>query len=361
MGTRSRGGIDPRVFAALLVVAVIGAGVGLGVRALVSSRGAPAPPEIVLYSSADPAHAKVIIDAFEAETGVKVRLLGDTEATKTTGLVNRLLNEGENPKADVWWSSEPFGTIRLAEAGALAPMDEELIPADWPAEFVGPERRWAGFASRARMFVYSTDAISPGEASSVITSMYSLTESRFKDKVGIAQPAFGTTRGHVGAMLAGWGEAKYAEWLAAMEANGARLYDGNMTVVRAVGQGSIDVGLTDTDDILAGQANGWPVEGLRAGLLATGDGSAIDHAGAVLFPNTIGLVAGRPYSDPARAFVRFVLSARGERMLAEATGAHEPVYRATGSQEESAPAPIDLPAAAAAMSRAVEMADDALR
>ena len=62
--------------------------------------------EVVIYVSADETIARPILDAFEASTGVRVRPVFDTEATKTTGLVSRLLTERDRPRADLFWSSE---------------------------------------------------------------------------------------------------------------------------------------------------------------------------------------------------------------------------------------------------------------
>ncbi|QKK07177.1 MAG: solute-binding protein [Planctomycetota bacterium] len=83
-----------------------------------------------------------------------------------------------------------------------------------------------------------------------------LTGDRFRGRVGMARPRFGTTRGHMGALLATAGTAVFRAWLEAMAANGLRLYDGNSTVVRAVTEGELDVCLTDTDDVWAQQLPG---------------------------------------------------------------------------------------------------------
>ncbi len=64
-----------------------------------------------------------MIAAFEKETGIDVLEVGDTEATKTVGLYTRLVDEKDAPRADVWWSNEPFYTVRLAEQGVLEPYE----------------------------------------------------------------------------------------------------------------------------------------------------------------------------------------------------------------------------------------------
>jgi iron(III) transport system substrate-binding protein len=60
---------------------------------------APNAQRVVVYVSADDVVARPILDAFEKDTGIKVEMRGDTEATKTTGLVQRLRAEKERPRA----------------------------------------------------------------------------------------------------------------------------------------------------------------------------------------------------------------------------------------------------------------------
>src|SRR5215203_5848130 len=78
-------------------------------------------PTLVLYTSVDEPVFKPILAEFEAKTGIKVLVQTDTEATKSAGLAARLEAERDKPRADVWWGNEVFHTIRLAEAGVLAP------------------------------------------------------------------------------------------------------------------------------------------------------------------------------------------------------------------------------------------------
>src|SRR5690349_18045716 len=86
------------------------------------NRGSPAK-EVVLYTSIDEPVARPILDAFTQQTGIKVILKTDTEASKTAGLVETLRAENANPQADVFWNNEPFHTINLAEEGVLAAYD----------------------------------------------------------------------------------------------------------------------------------------------------------------------------------------------------------------------------------------------
>ena len=53
--------------------------------------------EVVVYTSMDMVYSQPVFDAFEKETGIKVLAVYDSEATKTIGLVNRLIAEKDNP------------------------------------------------------------------------------------------------------------------------------------------------------------------------------------------------------------------------------------------------------------------------
>jgi len=76
--------------------------------------------EVVVYTSLDKVFSQPILGEFERKTGIKVKSVYDSEATKTTGLVNRLIAEKANPRADIFWNSETGRTIVLKQKGVLA-------------------------------------------------------------------------------------------------------------------------------------------------------------------------------------------------------------------------------------------------
>jgi iron(III) transport system substrate-binding protein len=288
---------------------------------------------VVLYTSADDMFLRPILDAFADEHGVRVELVGDTEATKTTGLMMRLLAEKDRPRADVWWSSEPLATIHLSQEGVLEPgAMAGMVPENWPAELVGAGHAWLGMAERARVIAYAADRVPEPPR-----TLADLTEPEWKNRVGIAVPQFGTTRGHMALLHARWGAENFAAWLRAMEANGVRVYDGNARVVRAVYEGEIDVCLTDTDDAWVAQANGWPVE---VAYEAERDHPRWPSRGPTTIPNTVAVVRGGPNPEHARALAAFLVSPRLERLLAESDSRNIPVHPALRA-EFSALAPND--------------------
>ena len=76
---------------------------------------------VVVYTSVDQVYSEPVFRDFEKETGIHVLPVYDVEATKTTGLVNRLIAEKARPQADVFWSGEFSQTIVLKNESVLAP------------------------------------------------------------------------------------------------------------------------------------------------------------------------------------------------------------------------------------------------
>jgi iron(III) transport system substrate-binding protein len=252
--------------------------------------------EVVLYTSIDEPVARPILDAFTQQTGIKVVLKTDTEASKTAGLVETLRAEKANPQADVFWNNEPFHTINLAEEGVLAAYDSPAAKEVLPA-YKDPQHRWAANGLRMRMI-----ALAPGVAG--VTAVEDLAEPKFKGKVCIANPAFGTTSGHIAALFVKWGPQKAEKFLRDLKSNDVRLLGGNSEVVKQIAGGNFAVGLTDNDDIDSMIADGGKLSGVPANLR--------DHSGALAIPCTVGLVAGAKHDAQAKRLIDYLLSSEVE-------------------------------------------------
>lgn len=280
------------------------------------------PPEVVVYVSADERVAAPILAAFTRETGIPVRPLYDTEATKTTGLANRLRREADRPMADVFWSSEPFMVEQLASEDILVSATSEILD-DHPAAWRHSEGRWFGFSGRARVLVYDPDRLDPKQ---VPVAWTDLSKDRFRDQLVMADPRFGTTRGHLGAMDAYWRGLNipgyYEAWLDGLAENGVKMLPGgNAAVVDAVARGEALVGMTDTDDVWAAQARGMNLELVypRHGLPGESGG------GTLLVPNAVGLIAGAPNPSGGIRLIEYLLSAAVESALHESDSHNVPL------------------------------------
>jgi iron(III) transport system substrate-binding protein len=271
-----------------------------------------AAAEVVIYTSLDQVFSEPILRAFEERTGIDVKAVYDVEASKTTGLVNRLIAERPHPRADVFWNSEVSRTLVLEDKGVLAPYRSPSA-ADIPEQFKDPEGYWTGFAARSRVLIYNTDLLDPDQAP---RSIFELTEPRWRGRVALAYPLFGTTATHVAALYATLGQERTEAYLRDLKANDVLIVDGNATSRDVVVQGEVPVGFTDTDDVNVAIRAGRPVD------MVFPDADGI---GTLLIPNTVALVAGGPNPRAGKRLIDFLLSREVERELAFSESMQIPV------------------------------------
>ncbi len=229
---------------------------------------------VVIYASQDEVYAEPILKGFERETGIRVLPNFDSEAVKTVGLANRLLAERSHTQCDVFWSNEELRTRQLAAAGLFRATNG-----------------WAAIGFRSRRVVINTARVPTGEAP---TSLQDLAGPKWKGKVAVAYPLFGTTATHFLALRQQWGEARWQAWCRALAANKPYLVDGNSVVVKLVGSGEALVGLTDSDDIADGQREGLPI----APLPMTDD--------TLLIPNTVAVLRDAPHAGAAQRLFEYL-------------------------------------------------------
>lgn len=234
--------------------------------------GAQPTNEVVVYTSQDQVYSSEILTDFESETGIKVKAVYDSELVKTVGLANRLIAEKDRPRCDVFWSNEPLRAHQLKEEGVF---EASAI---------------ATFGYRLRQFVFNTEQLS---ASDLPKSLEDLTQPEWKGKVVMAYPLFGTTSTHLIALREEWGDEKWEQWIDGLLANETKVVDGNSIVVRMVGSGEAVLGLTDSDDIHAGLANGLPI-------------ASADYSETLLIPNATAIVKGGPNPTQAEKLVAYL-------------------------------------------------------
>lgn len=268
--------------------------------------------EVVVYTSLDQVYSEPVLRAFEADTGIEVKAVYDVEASKTTGLVNRLIAEKSHPRADVFWNSEVGRTLVLKDKGVLAPYRSPSA-ADIPAQFKDPDGYWTGFAARARVFVYNKEML---ETSELPRSIFDLTKPTWRGKVAMAYPLFGTTATQIAAWYAVLGPERTEEYLRALKANQVVIVDGNGASRDVVVQGEVPLGFTDTDDVYVAIKSGKPVSMVFPDR---------DGLGTLMIPNTVGLVAGAPHPEEARRLIDYLLSREVESKLAFSESMQIPV------------------------------------
>lgn len=277
--------------------------------------GCGATTEVILYTSLDQVYSEPIIKDFEAQTGIEVKAVYDSEATKTVGLVNRLLAEKDNPQADVFWNSEVGRTIILKEKGILAPYVSPNA-GEIPDYFKDVEGYWTGFAARARVLVYNTNMV---KESDLPKTMDELLSPKWRGKVVMANPLFGSTGTHFAALFSLWGNEKTRRYCETLKASGMVLVDGNSVVRDKVGAGVYPIGLTDTDDAYSGMKSGLPI---AMAFLDQSEG----QMGTFVMPNTVCLIKDGPNRKNAEKLIDYLLSPEVEAKLAASESMQIPLH-----------------------------------
>jgi iron(III) transport system substrate-binding protein len=277
-----------------------------------SSGGSAASKSVVVYTSVDDVFARPVAEQFEKDTGIKVELVPDTEETKSTGLLNRLIMEKDRPQAVVFWSGDPVRAAILKAKGVSAPYRSPQAEG-LPPQFSDPEGYWTGFSSRARILIYNKNLVPEGQEPK---SVLDLVDPRFKGKACMANPLFGTTSMHAAALFAALGEEKAKAFFEGFAKNGGKIISSNGEVRRRVAAGEYAVGIADTDDYNVARMEGKPVGVVYPDA---------EGMGALLVPNCAVLIARGPNPEAGKRFIDYLLKPETEKALAESEAAQIPL------------------------------------
>jgi iron(III) transport system substrate-binding protein len=296
-----------------------------------------AKPQVRLYCAQDEEFTRQVFDTFTRRTGVEILSTFDTEADKSVSLYEKLVRESERPRCDVFWNNEVLGTIRLQRQGLLEPYaspSAEAYASFWKddprfASWHPSDDTWHAFAARARVLIVNTNRVR--KAADRPRSLFDLTQPRWKGRVAMAKPQFGTTATQAACLFEVLGTDDAKKYYRDLLANDVRIVSGNKQVAEGVGQEKpeFDVGITDTDDAIAEVKAGHPV----AIIFPDRDGNPkYPRLGTLFIPNTVAILRGGPNPEGARQLVDYLLSAEVEKQLAEAESRQIPLNPAVEVQ-----------------------------
>jgi len=280
--------------------------------------GCQEQPDLTVYCSLDQDFGEPLLRRFEQESGLRVRVEFDIEANKNVGLARRIREEAARPRCDVFWSNEFAQVVSMGEDGLLAAYDSPAA-AGIPENFRDPQRRWTGFAARARVFIVNTKLADPAQ----IKSMWDLFDPRWKGKVAMARPLAGTTNTHMAALYEALGEQEGRRYVQTAQQLASRgelnLANGNAHVMRLVREGEAAFGWTDSDDFNVALESGAPVVAVYPDA---------EGLGTLLIPNTVCILGNAPHPENAKRFVDWVLRPEFEAELAASRSAQVPLRAA---------------------------------
>jgi len=279
--------------------------------------------EVVVYVSEDQVFSEPILKDFERETGIKVKAVYDTEETKSTGVMMRLISEKDNPLADVFWANEPIRAEVLRQKRIAAPYKSPNAR-EIPDVHKDPEGYWTGFSARARVFVVNK------KVADKPNSILAYTDPRRRGKGVIANPLFGTTTVEVAAIFTLWGDDKAKVFMEDMKRNDVGISTSNGESTDFVASGQFEFSLVDSDDAVSRIRQGKSIE-----IVYPDQGG--EEIGCLIVPNAVVLVNGARHPDNARTLIDYLLSKATEKKLAFADCAQIPLHPGVETPAEVRP------------------------
>ncbi len=275
---------------------------------------------VTVYVSEDQVFSEPILKDFEKQTGIKVNAIYDTEEAKSTGTMNRLIAEKDNPQADVYWANEPIRAEVLKQKGISAPYISPNAK-DIPAVFKDPDGYWTGFSARARVLIVNN------KVKEKPTSISAYLDPRWKGKAVIANPLFGTTTSEIAALFTLWGDEQAKAFMMGLKKNKVAVSTSNGESADFVAAGQYDFSLVDSDDGVNRMRQGKPVS-----IVYPDQGP--NGIGCFIVPNAVVLIKGAPHPQLAKKVIDFLLSPQTESKLAFADCAQIPLHPGVKMPEE---------------------------
>ena len=245
---------------------------------------------------------------FSEQTGIKVRLI---EATGIS-LVERLKREGNNSNADVILLVDAARINNAAQAGLLQPVKSQKLISNIPARYRDPANRWFGFTRRVRAIIINPKVVDPA----TINTYADLANPNLKGKICLRKRKNVYNQSLVADQIVLKGKAKATTWVKGMVNNVSQPYfSGDVSLIRAVGQGKCGVGLV----------NHYYLARMQAGASGKNDQNLTRNIKLVM-PNpahvnisAAGVAKSASNKKEAIQFIEFLSSAKGSQLIAGPT------------------------------------------
>jgi len=299
---------------------------GTGASTSGSSTGVDGKPAgaITVYNAQHDSLTKEWVDAFTAETGVKVTVRQGSD----TEMSNQIIQEGQASPADVFLTENSPAMTQVENAGLFADVDQATVD-QVPAEFRPSTNKWTGIGARSTVLVYDKNKVS---ADKLPTSMLDLAKPEWKGKWA-ASPSGADFQAIVSALLDLNGEAATEEWLKGVKDN-SKPYKGNSTAMKAVNAGEVDAALIYHYYYYGDQAK-------------TGENSKNvtpyyfknQDPGAFVSVSGGGVLKSSKNAAAAQAFLKFVTGKKGQEVLQQGTSFEYPVGSGVPANDKLVPLP----------------------
>ncbi len=216
------------IAAAVLLLSALAAGI------LRKSSGSE---EVVIYSGRREQFVAPVLEDFERQTGIRIRLLSGS----ATGFAHRIVEERRRPQADLLLANDAGVMEYLRRRGLLQPAGVQGV-GSIPEKFRAEDDSWIGLSARARVLMYNRDLMQEDE---VPRSLFGLTDPLYGGRFAITRAGNSSLVSHMAAVRAVHGDAGMQDFVRGVLANDPRVTSGHTDIRRMVGAGEVEFGLVN--------------------------------------------------------------------------------------------------------------------
>ena len=273
----------------------------LGLAVSLVGCGGSGGPSIVLYNGQHLQLTMALVNAFEKQTGIAVRMRSNDSIV----LADQILQEGHGSPADVYLAENTPELMTLQGRGLLAKLSASTL-AQVPGGDSSPAGKWVGMALRVSSLAYDPALVA---AARLPASILDLAQPQWKGKVAIA-PTDSDFPPIVGAVIAAYGTKTATTWLTGLKRN-AQTYQDEEAIVAAVNRG----------DVASGLINQYYWYRLRLEVGASAVHSRLHYfphhdVGSIANVSGVSVLATSGHRQAAERFVRFLVSEAGQQIIA---------------------------------------------
>lgn len=222
--------------AVVVALAALVALAGCGTGAVQTTPRIEGAPTLTIYSGRNQELVGGLLERMQAAIGANV----EVRYGSTGEMSAQLLEEGEDTPADVFFGQDAGALGALSKAGLLAPMPAETTANALP-QYRAADNSWVATSGRSRVVAYNPDRTPTAE---LPTSTDALLDPRWRGRIGYA-PSNASWLSFVTGLRLARGEDGARRWLTAFAAAQPQRFDGNGTIVDAIDQGTVALGLVN--------------------------------------------------------------------------------------------------------------------
>ncbi|NTV31004.1 extracellular solute-binding protein [candidate division WWE3 bacterium] len=267
---------------------------------------------VTIYVSESKNVAQPILDDFENATGIKVHAIYDSD--NSISLTDKLIDDKEHPRADLYWNSEVSRTIKLKQEGVLQKYKPEQYNALDPS-YKDPEGYWTAVTGHARVFIINNTVLSEKE---IPHSLLDLINTKFADHIIATDPRNLYTQLHYATLFSVLGPVPAQDLLFTLKRYGLLTVQTDDEVIDSVLNGNAWIGIVNSDVALSAQNK-------HKELMVRYPDQGTKEMGTLIIPSTLGLIQHARHQENAQRLYNFIVSPSTASRLAQGELPHIPL------------------------------------